>query len=118
MVSLRRLCDFLNSDEIAHENVQLGSRISLDNATVTWHSRDPGPDEALNRELFKLMELNLQIPDEAKFVLVCGATGSGKVSKAGSLTDNVAEYACPDIVSAGSLGRGQVAERFNYGTEI
>ncbi|KAG7528989.1 hypothetical protein FFLO_05847 [Filobasidium floriforme] len=78
MVSLRRLCDFLNSDEIAHENVQLGSRISLENATVTWHSRGPVTGEASNREPFKLKDMNLRIPDEAKFVLVCGATGSGK----------------------------------------
>jgi len=118
MVSLRRLCDFLNSDEIAHENVQLGSRISLDNATVTWHSRGPVSGEATNREPFKLKDMNLQIPDEAKFVLVCGATGSGKVSKADSRTNIVADCACLDIISAESLGRGKVAERFNYGTEI
>jgi ABC-type multidrug transport system fused ATPase/permease subunit len=63
LVSLRRLCKFLNSDEVENNNIQAGNQIALDNVTVT----------------FTLTNMSLRIPPEAKFVLVCGQTGAGKV---------------------------------------
>ena len=80
LVSLRRLCKFLNADVVENTNLQAGSRISLNDATVTWPSRELEQGVTPIREPFKLSGMTLHIPDEAKFVLVCGATGSGKVS--------------------------------------
>jgi hypothetical protein len=104
MVSLRRLCKFLNSDVVEHDNIQLGSQISLENATVTWPSRESESEEARNRKPFKLTEMNLQIPDEARFVLVCGATGAGKVGTASSCASVLADSLGTDLVSAESPG--------------
>jgi ABC-type multidrug transport system fused ATPase/permease subunit len=84
LVSLRRLCGFLNSDAVEHCTKQRGSLISLDHATVTWPSRKLEADEVVARELFRLNDMNLRFPDNARFVLVCGPTGSGKVSVASS----------------------------------
>jgi ABC-type multidrug transport system fused ATPase/permease subunit len=79
LVSLRRLCKFLNSDEVENNNIQAGNHIALDNATVTWPARDLQVGEVQHRQPFTLTNMFLRIPPEAKFVLVCGQTGSGKV---------------------------------------
>ena len=80
LVSLRRICGFLNSDAVEHCTQQRGTLISLEHATVTWPSRKLDADAVVVRELFQLNDMNLRFPDNARFVLICGPTGSGKVS--------------------------------------
>jgi ABC-type multidrug transport system fused ATPase/permease subunit len=79
LVSLRRLCTFLNSDEVENTSIHAGNHIALDNATVTWPARDLQVGEVQHRQPFTLTDMSLRIPPEAKFVLVCGHTGAGKV---------------------------------------
>jgi ABC-type multidrug transport system fused ATPase/permease subunit len=80
LVSLKRLCAFLNSDTLENYTTQCGSLISFDHASVTWPSRniEAGEDQSLH--LFSLSDINITFPESASFVLVCGATGSGKVN--------------------------------------
>lgn len=52
----------------------------MQNATVTWPSRPRDASVSEERAPFQLTDMSFEIPGEAKFVLVCGSIGSGKVS--------------------------------------
>lgn len=115
LVSLRRLCKFLNSDVVEHTNFQVGPTISLDDATVTWPARKLEQGETAVREPFRLAGMTLKIPDEAKFILVCGATGAGKVCCdlcSAALSADTSSLLVP--IPFEPFGRSEVAWRNHY----
>jgi excinuclease UvrABC ATPase subunit len=79
-VSLDRICAFLNTDDAQLINEQQGSKILMDQVCTTWPSREPNVREAGDRVRFELRDITVNIPEAARFILICGPTGAGKVS--------------------------------------
>ncbi|CAB4373887.1 unnamed protein product [Rhizophagus irregularis] len=82
-VSLKRIENFLNEDEITDSELEngdnslgRGSKIAFENATITWNRLG---DEKINAEEqeFKMRNLNLDFPI-GNLSIICGPTGSGK----------------------------------------
>ncbi|RMZ80548.1 hypothetical protein DV737_g2910, partial [Chaetothyriales sp. CBS 132003] len=88
-VSVDRVEDFLNEEETEkYQQLRLSKhdhlaepRIALDNATLTWGSKSPGPagDDDDGTDAFRLINVTVDF-QLGKLNVIAGPTGSGKTS--------------------------------------